>query len=266
MRCTHAYGPTAIAAKFAGASPAPVDGGNESALHLGAAVALLVVVFRVRPRHPPPKNRSRIITATATSPTSLSSRVARALGAAYLRLLGWKVEGVRPATPRAVLIAAPHTSNWDLPFMLAMAWVLGLRPSWLGKAELFRWPFGMLMHRLGGISIDRTERQNFVERAVGEFATRQELILVVPPSGTRSRAPHWKSGFYHIARLAGVPIVCTYLDYGRKRGGIGPVVTPSGDVRADMRRIRAVYTDVSGKYPALTTPVRLREEDDESAA
>ena len=202
---------------------------------------------------------------TATS-TSVSSRIARALGATYLRLLGWKVEGTRPTASRAVLIAAPHTSNWDLPFMLAMAYVLGLRPSWLGKAELFRWPFGILMRRLGGIPVDRTERQNFVERAVGEFATRDELILVVPPSGTRSRAPHWKSGFYHIARLAGVPIVCTFLDYARKRGGIGPVLKPSGDVRADMRRLRAFYADVTGKYPALTTPVRLREEDDESAA
>ena len=215
---------------------------------------------------PAPSEEIRLITASAKFPTRGPGRVARALGTAYLWLFGWKVEGVRPPVPCAVLIAAPHTSNWDLPFMLAMAYVLGLRPSWLGKAELFRWPFGWLMRRLGGLPVDRGARQNLVEQAVGEFAKRDELILVVPPSGTRSRAPHWKSGFYHIARLAGVPIVCTYLDYGRKRGGIGPVFKPSGDVRADMHRIRAFYADVTGKYPALTTPVRLREEDDESAA
>ncbi len=189
-------------------------------------------------------------------------RVAYAASTLYLRLLGWRVEGHMPADSRAVLIAAPHTSNWDLPFMLAIAWVLGVVPSWLGKQELFRWPFGWLMRRLGGIPVDRSAPGNLVQQAVDRLRAAERLFLLVPPSGTRSRATHWKSGFYHIARGAGVPIVCTFLDYRRKVGGIGPVVTPSGDVGADMTVIRRFYAGVVGKYPAHMTPVRLREEDD----
>ena len=187
---------------------------------------------------------------------------ARWLGALYLRLFGWRVEGQMPLAPKAVLIAAPHTSNWDLPFMLATAYVLGIRPSWLGKRELFRWPFGGFMRWLGGVPVDRRAAQNLVQQAVERFAASARLLLVVPPSGTRRRATHWKSGFYHIARGARVPIVCTFLDYRRKVGGIGPVVRPVGDVRADMGTIRAFYAGIVGRYPELTTPVRLREEDD----
>ncbi len=189
-------------------------------------------------------------------------RLARGVGALYLRLAGWRVEGCLPDFAKGVLIAAPHTSNWDLPFMLAIAYVLGLRPSWLGKRELFRWPFGWLMRWLGGVPVDRRASQNLVQQAIDRFASAQRLFLVVPPSGTRRRATHWKSGFYHIARGAGVPIICTFLDYRRKVGGIGPVLRPSGDVRADMRTIRGFYADIVGRYPALATPVRLREEDD----
>jgi 1-acyl-sn-glycerol-3-phosphate acyltransferase len=187
---------------------------------------------------------------------------ARWLGARYLRLCGWRVEGQMPAVPKAVLIAAPHTSNWDLPFMLAAAYVLGIRPAWLGKRQLFRWPFGGFMRWLGGIAIDRSASHNVVQQAIERFAAADGLSLVVPPSGTRRRATHWKSGFYHIARGARVPIVCTFLDYRRKVAGIGPVVRPSGDVRADMEIIRRFYADVVGRHPELTTPVRLREEDD----
>lgn len=189
-------------------------------------------------------------------------RLARGAGALYLRLAGWRVEGHLPDFAKGVLIAAPHTSNWDLPFMLAIAYVLGLRPSWLGKRELFRWPFGWLMRWLGGVPVDRRASQNLVQQAIDRFAAAHRLFLVVPPSGTRRRATYWKSGFYHIARGAGVPIICTFLDYRRKVGGIGPVVRPSGDVRADMRTIRGFYAGIVGRYPALTTPVRLREEDD----
>ena len=189
-------------------------------------------------------------------------RVARGVARLYLWLLGWRVEGTLPAGARAVAIAAPHTSNWDLPFMLAVAYVLGVKPSWLGKRELFRWPFGWLMRRLGGIAVDRRSPHNLVQQVVERFGTTERLFLGVPPSGTRSGATHWKSGFYHIARGARVPIVCAFLDYRRKVGGIGPVLMPSGDVRADMQLIRGFYAGITGKYPALITPVRLREEDD----
>jgi 1-acyl-sn-glycerol-3-phosphate acyltransferase len=186
----------------------------------------------------------------------------RFLGTVFLRLCGWRVTGALPAgLTKAVIIAAPHTSNWDLPFMLAVAFVLGLRPSWLGKRELFGGPFGWIMRALGGIPVDRSKRSNLVAQAVALYAERERLLLVVPPSGTRSRAPHWKSGFYHIARGAGVPIVCSFLDYPRRLGGIGPVFVPEGDLGAVMDRLRAFYGPVRGRYPEQETPVRLSEED-----
>jgi 1-acyl-sn-glycerol-3-phosphate acyltransferase len=188
-------------------------------------------------------------------------RLARGLGRLYLRFSGWRVKGRFPDAAKAVVIAAPHTSNWDLPLMLAVAYVLGIRPAWLGKRELFRWPFGWLMRWLGGLPVDRGARQNLVQQAVDRFDAVDQLYLVIPPSGTRSRATHWKSGFYHIARGARVPIVCGFLDYRRKLGGVGPVLAVSGDLAADMDGIRAFYADITGKFPASTTPVLLLEED-----
>ncbi len=190
-----------------------------------------------------------------------ASRMAQRVGRLYLRLFGWRVAGTLPACPSAVVVAAPHTTNWDLPFMLAVAYTLGVKPAWLGKRELFRWPFGVFMRWLGGVAVDRSERHDLVRQAVDHLTDGARLFLVVPPSGTRRRAEYWKSGFYHIARGAGVPIVCAYLDYARKVGGIGLVLTPTGDVVADMDRIRAFYAPIRGRYPAQMTPVRLREED-----
>jgi 1-acyl-sn-glycerol-3-phosphate acyltransferase len=188
-------------------------------------------------------------------------RFGYALGALWLRLFGWKVEGRLPDAPKTVVIAAPHTSNWDMPFMLAVAYVLGLRPAWLGKKELFVGPLGPLFRFLGGVPVDRSKRANLVQEVAERFADVERLFLVIPPSGTRSRAPHWKSGFYHIARAAGVPIVCSFLDYRRKVGGIGPVIVPTGDIGADMEKLRAFYSGITGRYPERTTPVRLAEED-----
>ena len=195
-----------------------------------------------------------------------ASRVTRAIGRLYLRAFGWRVAGALPACRHAVVIAAPHTSNWDLPFMLAVSYALGVKPSWLGKRELFRPPFGWILRRLGGISVDRSAPQGLVGEAVARFAERDELFLVIPPSGTRARAPYWKSGFYHVARGAGVPIVCAYLDYRQRVGGIGLALTPSPSVGADMERIRAFYATKQAKYPAQATPVRLREEEEIDAA
>ncbi len=194
-----------------------------------------------------------------------ASRLSQLIGRLYLRAFGWRLAGTLPYR-RAVVIAAPHTSNWDMPCMLAVAYALGVKPCWLGKRELFRPPFGWILRRLGGIAVDRTAPQGLVDDAVARFAATNDLFLVVPPSGTRARAAHWRSGFYHIARGAGVPIVCAYLDYRTRVGGIGPTFTPSGDVSADMDRIRDFYATKHGKYPAQATPVRLREEDAIDAA
>jgi 1-acyl-sn-glycerol-3-phosphate acyltransferase len=187
------------------------------------------------------------------------------IGRAWLGFFGWHIETEEPP-PSFVFVAAPHTSGWDLPFMLACSYVMRVPVSWMGKRELFRPPFGWFMRALGGIPIDRSAHHNKVEWAAGLFALDPRLVLGVPPEGTRGKVEHWKSGFYHIARGASVPIGLGYLDYTRRVTGIGGFVTPTGDVRADMDRVRAFYRGVSGKYPDLQGVPRLREEDEETLA
>ena len=189
------------------------------------------------------------------------------LARAWLALWRWRV--VPPETPvpdRCVMIAAPHTSNWDFPLTLAIARVSGERIQWLGKASLFRGPMGPIMRRLGGVSVDRSAATGMVGALAEEFARREHLVLVVPAEGTRSRGDHWKSGFYRIAEQAGVPIVCAYVDRSTRTSGFAAVLEPTGDVRADMDRIRAVYAGKTGLNPAGTTTPRLREEDAADAA
>jgi 1-acyl-sn-glycerol-3-phosphate acyltransferase len=187
--------------------------------------------------------------------------VRKLIARAFLRITGWQPEGERPSAPRFVLIAAPHTSNWDLAYLLALAEVYDLHISWMGKHQIFRWPFGGLFRSLGGIPIRRHERADRVGAMAKEFVERETFALVVPSEATRALAPYWKSGFYHIARRAEVPIVMGFLDYRRKRGGFGPALRATGDIQQDMDRIRAFYADKVGKYPEKFGPVRLREED-----
>jgi 1-acyl-sn-glycerol-3-phosphate acyltransferase len=189
-------------------------------------------------------------------------RLRRLLARFFLALTGWKPEGARPEPHQYVLIAAPHTTNWDFPYLLAFAEHFGMRISWLGKASLFRAPFGGIMRALGGIPIERGRSENRVAAMARVFDRHPDLGLVVPAEATRSRAEYWKSGFYYIALTAGVPIVMSYLDYAKKRGGIGPAFMPTGDVARDMETVRAFYADKQGKYPDSFGPVRLREESD----
>lgn len=184
----------------------------------------------------------------------------RAIARLFLSATGWKPEGRRPDAQRYVLIAAPHTTNWDFPYLLAFAAHFDLRIAWLGKASLFRAPFGPVLRALGGIPVERSRSENRVDAMARLFERHQELGLVVPAEATRSRTEYWKSGFYYIALQAGVPIVMSYLDYARKRGGIGPAFVPTGDVVRDMDVVRAFYADKRGKYPDAFGPVRLREE------
>jgi 1-acyl-sn-glycerol-3-phosphate acyltransferase len=178
----------------------------------------------------------------------------------FLRLSGWEAEGGKPSERRFVLIAAPHTSNWDLAFMLAFAVIYDVKISWMGKHALFRPPFGWLMRRLGGIPIVRHRRGNTVSQMARAFEGSESLALVLPAEGTRAYVAHWKSGFYHIARTAKVPIVLGYLDYARRRGGFGPALYPSGDIRSDMNEIREFYADKVGRHPDQFGEVKLKEE------
>lgn len=179
---------------------------------------------------------------------------------------GWQLEGDAPPFDRCVVIAAPHTSNWDFPWMLLMAFALGMPVRWLGKHTLFRWPFGGIMRALGGIAVERSKKGDRVQRIAETFRQSAALTLLVPPEGTRSRSEHWRSGFYQIARVAEVPIVFSYLDFGQRRGGIGPALWPSDDMASDMDQIRAFYAPMAGLFPELSGPVRLREELDSGVA
>ncbi len=181
--------------------------------------------------------------------TPVVSTVLRAGSVAFLRLTGWTIEGqLPPGSPKCVLIAAPHTSNWDLPYTLMVAFSLRLHIYWMGKASIFRPPFRGVMMWLGGIPVDREKSNQLVAASVQAIEEAEgELQLVVPPEGTRGATRHWKTGFYYIALGAKVPIVMAYMDYQRKLSGLGPVFTPTGDVERDMADIKAFYAPFKGR-------------------
>jgi 1-acyl-sn-glycerol-3-phosphate acyltransferase len=181
--------------------------------------------------------------------TPIVNACLRRISVWFLRVTGWTVEGALPAgVEKCVLIAAPHTSNWDLPYMLMVAYHRGLHPYWMGKASIFYFPFRQLMMWLGGISVNRAQSNNLVASSVDaiRMATRP-LQLVVTPEGTRSKVRRWKTGFYYIALGANAPIVMAYMDYERKLTGLGPVLIPTGDLEADMKIIKAFYAPFKGK-------------------
>lgn len=181
--------------------------------------------------------------------TPVVSTLVRGLSWLFIRGTGWRVEGRLPeGVPKCVLIGAPHTSNWDMPYALTAAFLLRLNLYWMGKASIFRFPFGALMRWLGGIAVHREKRNNLVaETATALQAAEGSLQLAVPPEGTRGKVRQWKTGFYFIAQQAQVPVVMAYMDYGRKVVGIGPVFTPSGDLDRDMLEIKRFYAGMKGR-------------------
>lgn len=184
--------------------------------------------------------------------TPLVNTFLRGVSLAVLRMTGWRVEGTLPShATKSVLIAAPHTSNWDLPYTLMLAFVLRLRVYWIGKQSLFRAPFGGVMRWLGGIPVNRDQANNLVASSAQAMREAQGPIqLIVPPEGTRGKTRHWKTGFYFIAQQADVPIVLAFVDDERKVGGLGPVFIPTGDLEQDMRAIKAFYAPIKGKNAA----------------
>jgi 1-acyl-sn-glycerol-3-phosphate acyltransferase len=199
-------------------------------------------------RDPVSQTTSRMHRTIFTTP--VVNTALRAFSLTTLRLLGWQVQGALPAhMPKAVLIAAPHTSNWDLPYTLMVAFALRLNVYWMGKSSLFRWPFGPVMRWLGGIAVDREKSSNLVAASAAAISAADgTLQLVVPPEGTRGKTRHWRTGFYFIALQAQVPIILAFMDYERKVSGLGPVFTPTGDVEADMAQIKLFYADIKGKH------------------
>ena len=178
----------------------------------------------------------------------------------WVRLAGWKVEGRLPPEPKLVVIGAPHTTNWDFVHMLATMTSFGVKASFMGKDSLFKGPFGSIMRRLGGISIQRGVSESVVEQMAAAFAAASSLVLVIAPAGTRHYSDHWKSGFYHIARTARVPIVPARIDYPHKIVTMGPPLRPGNDLTLDMDVLRQFFAGGVGKFPDQASAIRLAEE------
>ncbi len=181
----------------------------------------------------------------------------RLLGRFLCWLLGWTPKGDFPSVPKAIFVASPHTSLWDGPIMVSIAWAMGVRLSFITKKESFTFPFKRLVTFFGGVGVDRSKTNDTVAQVAQQFRERDGMYLAVAPAGTRAKRPSWRSGFYHMALQAGVPVICGYLDYAKKEGGILEIVDLTGDVTTDMDRIRAVYAGIEGKHPARHTPNML---------
>ena len=181
--------------------------------------------------------------------TPLLTPLIRMIALGITTLFGWKVPAEKINLDKAVLIGAPHTSNWDFVWMLLGVIVLRLEANWIGKHTLFVFPFGPIMRYLGGRAIDRGASENFVEAVVDEFNRSEKMIIVIAPEGTRAPVERWKTGFYFMAHLSNVPIVLSYVDYQDKIIGIKQVFTTTGDAETDIAQMQAIYADVVGKVP-----------------
>lgn len=182
-------------------------------------------------------------------PSWLSRIFRKALVGIYKRH-GWRAYGNVPEPRKFVLIAAPHTSNWDFVYFLGLTDELGIKPHFMAKTSLFRWPFTNFMLDMGGVPVDRSSNKNYVQQMIDEFHRRQEFMLTIAPEGTRGTVKAWKTGFYHIAMGAGVPLVVGMMDYASRSGGLGPAIWPTGDYAADMKKIAEIYATVTPKHPA----------------
>lgn len=178
----------------------------------------------------------------------------------------YELVGDPPVDPVCVMVAAPHTSNWDFIMMIAMAWSTDVRPVWLGKKEMFAGPAGWLFRAMGGVPVDRENPVGLVDDLVLMAKREGKVGILIPPEGTRAKKTHWKSGFRRIALGADVPVVLTFLDKPTRSGGYGPTLHMTSDVVADMDRVRAFYADKQGMKPGRFTEPRLREEDDPGAS
>jgi 1-acyl-sn-glycerol-3-phosphate acyltransferase len=165
-----------------------------------------------------------------------------------LRLAGWKIKGRPPEARKFVVIAYPHTSNWDFPLGVAICIIYRIKVYWLGKDSLFKGMAGPIMKWLGGIPIDRNSAHDVVQQTIDTFDEYDEMVIAVAPEGTRSQVKKWKTGFYHIAVGAKVPIVLGYFNYAKKEAGCLQSYLPTGNIDKDMVAIKAAYQGIEGKY------------------
>ena len=173
-----------------------------------------------------------------------------------LGLMGWEIDYHWDLDiDQCVMIAAPHTSNWDALYARLALKALGVNVRLTIKDSYMKFPFGPFVRAMGGIGIDRSakqegqERPSMVQLMSDLFKTHPKLVMLVTPEGTRAKQEQWKTGFYHVAVNAGVPIALAYMDYAKKKTGIGKIVYPSGDYQKDMTEIMAFYAEINAKFP-----------------
>jgi 1-acyl-sn-glycerol-3-phosphate acyltransferase len=167
----------------------------------------------------------------------------------FYRAQGWQAVSHGSIPKKAIIIAAPHTSNWDFLYFIGLTRDLGIAPSFMAKRQLFQWPLGRFMRDMGGVAINREAGGNYVQAMIDEFARRDEFLLTIAPEGTRSSVAQWRTGFYHIAMGAGVPLIVGMMDYAKKMGGLAQAFMPSGDYAADMMRIEEYYHNTTPRHP-----------------
>ncbi len=171
------------------------------------------------------------------------------VGRSCLRLLGWKLEGTPIDAPKYVLVAAPHTTNMDLFYMLFTTMALRIPATWMMKDTAFWWPVGSLWRKLGGIPINRRAATNVVNQVLSIFSSRDHLALLIAPEGTRKAVKFWKLGFYWMAMGAGVPIAPGYIDHRNKIIGVGQPIPLTGDLEKDFQAIREIFEEKTGISP-----------------
>jgi len=184
--------------------------------------------------------------------TPVIKQIFQIISIIILKFAGWKFISSRKLPDKAVVIAAPHTTNWDFFYTILMAFKVNLKICWMGKESLFKGPGGWFLRWLGGIPVDRSKANNLVSATAEKFKQKKKLTVIIPPEGTRSKVNSWKTGFYYTAYLAEVPIIMGFLDFKNKVGGLGPAFAPTGDIENDMEIIKGFYKNITGKYPEKT--------------
>lgn len=174
-----------------------------------------------------------------------------------LRVGGWTAVGGIPDAPKAVIVAAPHTSNWDGFWALVYKVSIKAEIHFFAKKSLFWFPLGTILSALGGIPLDRSRASSAVQQAIDMFRHEDSFYFGLAPEGTRTRREGWKSGFYRIATGANVPIYLGMLDFSNKRIGIGPRLDLTGDQEKDLEAIREFYSDIKGRWPDKMSPIRF---------
>ncbi|MCK9448423.1 MAG: lysophospholipid acyltransferase family protein [Bacteroidales bacterium] len=187
----------------------------------------------------------------------------KVFGRLMMKLIGWELVGaVPPHIKKCVILAAPHTSNWDFVIGRFAYWALGVPVKFLIKQEAFNHPLGCIVKKMGGIPVDRKKNTNMVEYVASLFSEYEVLNVIITPEGTRKLVTEWKRGYYYIAQRAEIPIVLGFADYKNKQGGFGPVIYPSGNYEKDFVMIEEFYKTKTARHPEKYNLSQLYQQHD----